>query len=70
MQSVKNIHVIFGLLLVLFSSAALAKHLSEVQTTAQPGTVSLTFDDGPSPIYTPQILDILKKMTSKPLFLW
>lgn len=33
-----------------------------------PGTVALTFDDGPSPIYTPQILAILKKYDIKATF--
>lgn len=32
------------------------------------GTVALTFDDGPSPIYTPQILAILKKYNIKATF--
>lgn len=33
-----------------------------------PHTVALTFDDGPSPIYTPQILAILKKYHVKATF--
>ncbi len=32
-----------------------------VRTTPLPGTVALTFDDGPSPKYTPQVLRILKQ---------
>lgn len=41
-----------------------------VRTKPLAGTIALTFDDGPSPIYTPQILAILKKITLKQLFSW
>lgn len=34
----------------------------------KPKTLSLTFDDGPDPTYTPQILDILKKYNIKATF--
>jgi len=30
--------------------------------------VALTFDDGPHPVYTPQILDILKKYDARATF--
>ncbi|MFN3351086.1 glycosyltransferase [Pseudorhodoplanes sp.] len=33
-----------------------------------PKTVSLTFDDGPDPVYTPQILDILARHSAKATF--
>lgn len=39
-----------------------------VETLPAPKTVALTFDDGPSPIYTPQILAILKKYNIKATF--
>ncbi|MCC2666953.1 MAG: pgdA [Gammaproteobacteria bacterium] len=39
-----------------------------IRTTPLKGTVALTFDDGPSPIYTPQILAILKKYQVKATF--
>lgn len=39
-----------------------------VNTIPEKGTVALTFDDGPSPIYTPQILAILKKYNIKATF--
>ena len=39
-----------------------------IETLPPPGTVALTFDDGPSPIDTPQILDILKKYNIKATF--
>ena len=45
---------------VLFCLSISAKPLSEVRWEAKPGTVALTFDDGPNPTYTPQILKILK----------
>jgi peptidoglycan-N-acetylglucosamine deacetylase len=34
----------------------------------KPKTLTLTFDDGPDPVYTPQILDILKKYDVKATF--
>ncbi|OGT36049.1 MAG: hypothetical protein A3F11_05405 [Gammaproteobacteria bacterium RIFCSPHIGHO2_12_FULL_37_14] len=39
-----------------------------IETLPAPKTVALTFDDGPSPIYTPQILAILKKYNIKATF--
>jgi peptidoglycan/xylan/chitin deacetylase (PgdA/CDA1 family) len=30
--------------------------------------VALTFDDGPDPVYTPQLLDLLKKYNVKATF--
>jgi len=41
---------------------------SSVQKNPLKGTVALTFDDGPNPIYTPQILAILKKYNIKATF--
>lgn len=41
---------------------------TEVRKNPLPGTIALTFDDGPSPIYTPQILAILKKYNIKATF--
>lgn len=41
---------------------------SNVNTHPLQGTVALTFDDGPNPIYTPQILAILKKYNIKATF--
>lgn len=48
-------------LFLLISGCCFAKTLSNVRIKALPGTVALTFDDGPSPVYTPQILKILKE---------
>ncbi len=56
---------ILGLCLSL---SALAQPLSEVRWKPIKGTVALTFDDGPSPIYTPQVLAILKKYNVKATF--
>lgn len=39
-----------------------------VRTVAEKGTVALTFDDGPTETYTPQILAILKKYNIKATF--
>lgn len=58
----------FILLVVFFSLTAYGKPLDQVRTKALPGTVALTFDDGPSPIYTPQVLTILKKYNVKATF--
>lgn len=43
-------------------------HAEVVRTTPLPNTVALTFDDGPSPIYTPEVLAILKKYHIKATF--
>ena len=44
------------------------KPLGGTRTEALPGTVALTFDDGPSKVFTPQVLDILKKYNVKATF--
>ena len=41
---------------------------AQVHKVASKGTVALTFDDGPTEIYTPQILAILKKYHVKATF--
>jgi len=51
---------IFSLIFFLFYNSITFAH-TDVRRTALPGTVSLTFDDGPNPIDTPKILAILKK---------
>jgi len=61
MQMQKIIIVMIMLLMTSLGHAT-------VRTTPLPGTVALTFDDGPSRIYTPQILDILKKYHIKATF--
>lgn len=57
--------------LALFALACMSLAQAEppvVNTLPAKGTVALTFDDGPSPIYTPQILAILKKYHIKATF--
>jgi len=58
------------LLIVLCSICCLQVFASvdDIQKVAAKGTVALTFDDGPSPIYTPQVLAILKKYNIKATF--
>jgi peptidoglycan/xylan/chitin deacetylase (PgdA/CDA1 family) len=55
-------------LLPLIANATEKTEVDTVRTSALPNTVALTFDDGPSPIYTPQILAILKKYHIKATF--
>jgi peptidoglycan-N-acetylglucosamine deacetylase len=57
---------LFGVLCCLLPLTAVAS--DAVRTTPLKGTVALTFDDGPSPIYTPKILEILKKYHIKATF--
>jgi peptidoglycan/xylan/chitin deacetylase (PgdA/CDA1 family) len=56
--------------LMLLPLLAVADNTSEngVHKLAQKGTVALTFDDGPTEKYTPQILAILKKYNIKATF--
>lgn len=63
--------LLFSLFFITFFStinSVFAKPLSQVRWKALPGTVALTFDDGPSPIYTPQVLAILKRHHIKATF--
>jgi len=59
-----------GLIGCLFSFSIFAAEDTDhdVRKIAEKGTVALTFDDGPNPIYTPQILAILKKYNIKATF--
>ncbi len=61
----RSLWIILGCLFPLLVSAT---NLNDVRKTPLKGTVALTFDDGPSPIYTPQILAILKKYHVKATF--
>src|SRR5687768_7615327 len=63
----KLIAYILFLFLLTISHILYADNLS-VRKTPLAGTIALTFDDGPSPIYTPQILAILKKYNIKATF--
>lgn len=60
---------LFFLSIVLCSFAVSVAAMGDsVRTKPLKGTVALTFDDGPSPIYTPQILTILKENGIKATF--
>lgn len=54
--------------LCLKSFYIFALNESKIPTKAAKGTVALTFDDGPTEKYTPQILAILKKYNIKATF--
>jgi peptidoglycan/xylan/chitin deacetylase (PgdA/CDA1 family) len=56
------------LFLSLAFSTTYAVDLSKVSNKPAKGTVALTFDDGPTVEYTPQILAILKKYNIKATF--
>lgn len=56
----------FIMLMALCATTVFAQ--DGTRTTPVAGTVALTFDDGPNPIYTPQILAILKKYHVKATF--
>mgnify|MGYP002625525224 CR=1 FL=1 len=64
----RKILFFFAFVFSVLSITALAKPLSQVRWQALPGTVALTFDDGPNPKYTRQILKILKKYNVKATF--
>ncbi len=61
---------IFGLTLSFISLSAFATDNVEngIHKIAEKGTVALTFDDGPTKEFTPQILAILKKYNIKATF--
>src|SRR5215204_5518174 len=65
----KKILLLLGTALFLCQTIlAFGQDLKDVRTGALKGTVALTFDDGPNPISTPQILAILKKNDIKATF--
>jgi peptidoglycan-N-acetylglucosamine deacetylase len=59
---------ILTLTLCFLTFSAFALNESSVKKIAASGTVALTFDDGPTVKYTPQILAILKKYHIKATF--
>jgi peptidoglycan/xylan/chitin deacetylase (PgdA/CDA1 family) len=61
------IRVICALIVCLFITQSRAESQT-VRTLPLKGTVALTFDDGPHPEFTPQILAILKKYHVKATF--
>lgn len=61
----KKLACILSLVLTCFYTQA---YSAEVHTIPPSGTVALTFDDGPAPGYTEQVLAILKKYDIKATF--
>ena len=59
---------LMALVCCLLASRGLALTDADVHKVAAKGTVALTFDDGPTEKYTPQILAILKKYNVKATF--
>jgi polysaccharide deacetylase family sporulation protein PdaB len=58
------------LAVMLFATAAMPVPQSKVvwNVKTDQKLVALTFDDGPNPIYTPQVLDVLKQYDAKATF--
>lgn len=58
----------FAALTVFFDQAVLVRHDSFYRVDAKDKVVAITFDDGPSPDWTPRILDELKAADVKATF--
>ena len=58
--------VLIALFLIFKGIPPKEEKINSVQTTQK--VIALTFDDGPHPIYTPQLLDILSKNNVKATF--
>lgn len=61
-------HLVLIITFCFISQVSFALDEAAVKTTPDKGTVALTFDDGPSVKYTPEILAILKKYNIKATF--
>ncbi len=59
---------LFGCFCVFFDQAVLTRRGTIYRVKTSKKIVALTFDDGPSPIWTPRILDELKKADAKATF--
>ena len=59
---------LFGCFCVFFDQAVLTRQGTMYRVRTAKRIVALTFDDGPSPVWTPQILDELKKAEVKATF--
>ena len=53
---------------VFFDQAVLVRQGTIYRVPTKEKRIALTFDDGPSPVWTPQILDVLKKTSVKATF--
>lgn len=60
--------VLFAVLSIFFDEAVLLRKGTIYRAPAAKKVVALTFDDGPSPVWTPRILDELKKAQVKATF--
>lgn len=60
--------LILGVLFLILCLPAYAHKQHSCSMKAAPGTVALTFDDGPSPVYTRKILHVLEKYHIKATF--
>lgn len=58
--------ILMGFLLVFRGSQRKEDEIYSIQTNRK--VIALTFDDGPHPIYTPQLLDVLSKYDIKATF--
>ena len=68
MLSWRRIRIIFLSITLILVASSHASAQQSVQTKAKSQAVVLTFDDGPSPKYTPQILDVLDHYHVKAVF--
>src|SRR3989338_10429062 len=59
---------LFGCSCVFFDPSVLTRHGTIYRGKTSRKIVALTFDDGPAPVWTPQILDELKKADVKAAF--
>ncbi len=58
----------FVLISIFFDQARLTRRNTFYRLTSTPPKVALTFDDGPDPTWTPQILDVLNRHGVKATF--
>ncbi|UUZ81653.1 polysaccharide deacetylase family protein [Paenibacillus sp. P26] len=62
--------LLFSLFVASLTTAAVSAPRSEVVSKIETDQkwIAITFDDGPNPVYTPQILDLLKQYNAKATF--
>jgi peptidoglycan/xylan/chitin deacetylase (PgdA/CDA1 family) len=74
MQRMLNLQVALGLMLLFLMGAGMPAPVKAAEPVTiwaglpSEAEVALTFDDGPSPLYTPQILDLLAKYQAHATF--
>jgi peptidoglycan-N-acetylglucosamine deacetylase len=62
------VFILISLFCIFFDQAVLTRGGTVYRIKSQKNKIAITFDDGPSPIWTPQILDELKKANVKATF--